>query len=301
MATDSTTKPKRVRMGQCTDCGSPVENIADNRHKTDIGKTTRLLCYDCMAGEYVYCEICNMLIYKEMPCRHVRWVEYTYCGCGYYSYDRTAEKASLFHVLDHTGLAQELRTALLRCRYRFFWHWPLLGGGWLEVHLNDGADVGQRFTKGITDANEEAMSLGVNWLVSLEAGKTKGCDALTVSWIDEYLADIAYLNPDNIRGRSSRGKEFAALCRIMRRRCPSADFVVMQGHVCGYRIIVWEHEIQSGCYEHGLWGKFWCAYGGKCKDILQQFSRWIAAGGLAAKWETETPMPKKVNGRKEKS
>ena len=143
-------------------------------------------------GETVYCSVCDDRVLCDWgpPCHHLRWIDTAgdWGGCGSVERNPSEQhKESFFAVLKKTKLAKELREALLTHTYRIGTIGNLLGTWGVSCCLQ-GRHYDDAFTENLTDAQEEAMSIGMAWLWSLEAGVTDEADLLTVQWIDEWLA-----------------------------------------------------------------------------------------------------------------
>ena len=64
----------------------------------------------------------------------------------------------------------------------------ILGSDGVDAYW-DGENYGDRFTKNLTNAEEDKMSIGVGWLTSLEIGKTKEAEQITIKWTEEWLGN----------------------------------------------------------------------------------------------------------------
>lgn len=161
-----------------------------------------ILCEDCESEYDLRCEICNEFYKLENydKCRHVFWHD-DFCsmGAGALSSDWDEGcKESFFAVLKKTRLSEQLRTAIQSKNYFLQYYGSMFGHDGLHCYLN-GRDYGKRFTLDLTDDEEEAMSNGVGWLMSLWSGgnydrnywpegRTPDGDTKTIEWIDEYHA-----------------------------------------------------------------------------------------------------------------
>jgi len=138
----------------------------------------------------VWCTVCKTHLPDEPEnyCQHLfDGGEIGCClGTGCSEIDLAkGHKESFFVVLEKTGLSGPLRRAMINGDYSF---WNMHNFGCQTIHAClDGVNYGKRFTDDLTDEQEEDMSIGVGWLRSLETGKTRECELLTVKWIDEWL------------------------------------------------------------------------------------------------------------------
>jgi hypothetical protein len=164
-----------------------LTSLLDEFDKKD-GKTTVNPFEVADESEYgfVWCSICgeNFPDESECYCGHIFWDEGGLYGCGSNEVNEDDHKESFFCVLDKTGISGPLRRAMINSDY-YIWY-PHIAAQTINVRL-DGVNYGKRFTDGLTEQQEEEMTCGVGWLQSLEPGKTRGFELLTVKWIDEWL------------------------------------------------------------------------------------------------------------------
>lgn len=148
-------------------------------------------CDECFSEETVECTVCVERVCQDEPCRHVFYHESEWHGCGSCEVDAEQHRDSLFTVLDRTGLAGTLKKALARHECNIRYYGPIIGTQFIEFRL-DAEDYGAAFTDALNDADdpdvEERMSVGIQWLVSLQPGKTEEADDLTAKWIDEWTS-----------------------------------------------------------------------------------------------------------------
>lgn len=172
------------------------ECIADSAECCACGRILPLdgyfdYCDECLSEETVECTVCAERVYRDDPCRHVFYHEGEWHGCGSCEVDADRHRDSLFTVLERTGLAGVLKDALARHECNIRYCGPMIGTQLIEFRLN-AEDYGAAFTDAMNDADdpdvEERMSVGIQWLVSLQPGKTEEADDLTAKWIDEWIA-----------------------------------------------------------------------------------------------------------------
>ena len=173
------TMPKEL---ECSDCQEsfPAAEVIDG------------ICENCDSN-YVLCEVCGDRRHEDDTCGHVFWDNYG--GCGYggaggsdLQWDDHEE--SFLAVLRHfpADVVSALRAGLARHSYRFGGIHATggLGPSFITATVNGvyRRDVGEAIGA-LQDVDDiEAIYLGVNWLMSLQAGRTWRQDALTVKWID---------------------------------------------------------------------------------------------------------------------
>lgn len=184
----------------CDECGQPTEADPDSY----CGEERRL-CDRC-DGEYIYCNYCNDRLYGDSLCRHLFWSNQWgwYGGPGYDKDEWDSHKESFRAVLDKIGVdaAKALLAALEQHRYFHQFSGTTFGYDSLNAYWHDESgnyrNYGHLFTEALFDEQEEAMAIGVQWLVSLWAGdfhtsedgglnKTPDADDRTAQWIKEWL------------------------------------------------------------------------------------------------------------------
>lgn len=158
----------------------------------------------------VYCNITDDY-YPDDPdlvSRHLRWIEDwgEWGGCGTYPSDWKEHKESFFKVLDKVGVdvARSLQNSLKNHDYYFGVRGAMLSPKFFDAYLGfdengvkNRHNWGYLFTDDLTDQEEEEMSIGVQWLLSLWSGDSVGkkvkppfteeADIATAKWIDEWL------------------------------------------------------------------------------------------------------------------
>lgn len=182
-------KTPTKRRKKCSDCEElfPPDEIIDG------------LCEDC-DGHYTYCELCEERQHEDSVCRHVFACEETsweWYGAGSGGTAWKHHKDSFLIMLDRTGLAELLRVTIKTDKLDTHYHGSMLGPSSYCCRLKSPDteytyDYGHRFTDGLTSGLEEEMTIGVGWLDSLQYGDSPlraKARALTLTWIDEWLAD----------------------------------------------------------------------------------------------------------------
>lgn len=153
----------------------------------------------------VYCDVCQEDYPDDNPCRHLSWNDDigVWGGCGCLDYLQPEDyKESFLAVLEKIGTeaARQLERSLKEHRYYFQFYGPMFGPYHLTAYLlsEDGYNnQGDRFTDELTDEEEQEMSLGMQWLMSLWSGystilgdrepQTAEYDNITVQWVQEWL------------------------------------------------------------------------------------------------------------------
>ncbi len=160
-----------------------------NKFEIEKGETTNnpFDVADESENGFAWCDVCETHFPDEPDCYcwHLFWDE-ELCGCGSNEVTADSHKESFFAVLEKTGLSGPLRRAMINGDYNLRYHGSMFGTEGINVYL-DNVNYGKLFTDDLTEQQEEDMLLGVGWLMSLEPGKTRQYELLTVKWIDEWL------------------------------------------------------------------------------------------------------------------
>ncbi len=139
---------------------------------------------------FVYCRICecHMVDSNEDYCQHLFWspVSSIVMGCGCAEIKYEDHKESFFKMLDKTQLANEIAKAICSGDYSYQYSGDIFGPDSIDYYLN-GENYGSRFTDDLTEEMHDAMTDGVGWLNTLEPGKTKEAEKITLKWIREWL------------------------------------------------------------------------------------------------------------------
>lgn len=179
--------------GTCKWCGDEGGIYADTGY-----------CEDC-DGDIIHCSICDVDQHIDDLCRHVfRNDDYEWQGSG--AHDPAAStKASFLTLLDQMPdeFAADLREAIAAASFHTWLMAPMIGGGGiLKLHgikLLPGFDYGKAMIKLGESERSEASADGYHWLASLYDDRTPKANAITISWIDEWLAKAG---PDKVTGGS---------------------------------------------------------------------------------------------------
>ena len=189
-----------IRLSPCAHCEEPTD-----QEPQEFDGIEQIICYDC-SDEFEYCNFCDIHHHNEDICRHLFWSSQggDWGGCGS---DRSSwdwHKESFHKVLDRVGVepAKRLLEALRNHRYWHQFNGTIFGYDSLTAEWGTAEwgheDFGHLLMERLTDQEEEAMSIGVQWLVSLWAGtspngddlglpKTPEADEFTALWIQEWL------------------------------------------------------------------------------------------------------------------
>jgi len=151
------------------------------------------LCENCDHEQHVYCHICEEVV-EGGACRHVFWDEVDcWVGPGLTGTCDTSvkhAKASVWRVLDWTGLAHDFLKRLESNTINLYCMGYLLGGP-EDWYLNDleirafGCLHSRRWVN--EDAIEE-MQLGMGWLASL-GEDTPEANQQIAGWVREEEGD----------------------------------------------------------------------------------------------------------------
>jgi hypothetical protein len=198
IALSATTTTRRRR---CSECGELKHNV-DGKQR---------LCEDC-EQDRTYCQICNYWHGAWGDgCRHVQWCAASgcNCGCGTDEIEPDEHRESFYVLLSKFAamtyydfrrgklpLLPELRRLIAKNNFWTCWHGPLIGAPpdlalrtqlrkscyitWHDIRYTEQEAWGAKAI--------DAMQLGMAWLCSLDSSKTKAANALTVQWIDEWMA-----------------------------------------------------------------------------------------------------------------
>lgn len=155
-------------------------------------------------GEVIYCSVCEEWMPEEEGYGHRHfWYDddsCTWVGPGGELDDviKAEIKQSFFVVLDKTRIARPLAFALARDEMgfdRFHFEGTTFGyhSVWCSLPDPDLPGVqyqsyGERFTAGLTNEQEAAMSAGVQWLLALDGTDTADANELTAEWIKQWEA-----------------------------------------------------------------------------------------------------------------
>lgn len=180
----STTKSRRKT---CKDCGSKEEVING-------------LCYTCEVENYTHCTVCKKHISIDDALFHHRHIfesqHSEWIGSGGVDMCKSYEqdiKASLFFVLDKTGIAAPLVRTVQHGKMGFeaiHLYGDTFGYHGIDCLLEDEDgkllyDCGEKFTEDLTEEQEDAMAYGIQWLISLD-DETKDANEMTLKWIAEW-------------------------------------------------------------------------------------------------------------------
>lgn len=151
------------------------------------------VCWDCLSDNFVWCEICTEYFLADNHCRHVFWTDFGWRGSGGYRGDWDDHKESFFALLDETRMADDLLVELRACNVNLQLLIPLIGMETVLLRLNH-KEYGDILTDAMLKAQEEQapneedhrLMMGSHWLLSLQPGKTKEADDVTIRWIEEW-------------------------------------------------------------------------------------------------------------------
>lgn len=153
-------------------------------------------------GDVIYCQVCEEWMPEDDAYGHRHlWYDDFRClwigpGGELDAEIKEEIKQSFFVVLDKTRIARPLAFALARDEMgfdRFHFQGTTFGYDSVWCSLPDPdlpgvqyVSYGERFTEGLTDAEESKMSAGVQWLLALDGTDTADANELTVEWIKAW-------------------------------------------------------------------------------------------------------------------
>lgn len=190
---------ERCKIGRCSHCG----DIRDDLLPTEAGD---LRCAECDT-QFQLCSICEEEQHEDDTCRHLfydRWHgSCEWLGSGSWrvhdAHWMARIKQGVFHLLSAVPFARQIRAGILAGEFYLFIISPLIGRPSLEVNglrQPDGTrlfcsfDVGERVMEAMeADCDDKQyVNIAAHWLLSLYKDQTPEANAITVSWIEEYLA-----------------------------------------------------------------------------------------------------------------
>ncbi len=172
------TRPRSYESSRCQFCDDPID--------ADSGP----FCETCDEN-HEWCTICNDYVHSDEPCRHIYYDD---CGAwlGSGSYDPKAAEHDVKLLCQLIGreAVGHLRAGLDSGDYKACYvYGSILAHHGIVAEFN-GIDIGPTLTA-VAHLYKSATGntlVGSGWLLSLEPGKTRTADLLSVKWIDEWLA-----------------------------------------------------------------------------------------------------------------
>jgi len=138
------------------------------------------------------CRVCQESYPINNPCRHIQYSEYETqgeigCGSDMRAEDHKDGFWAVLHYFDIYDIASLLREALVNHAYQI----ELLYEGEkldsISIQLF-GAEYGEDVSTELEELMQGEFSTGILWLASLEPGVTSEAEAITIEWIDQWLA-----------------------------------------------------------------------------------------------------------------
>jgi hypothetical protein len=147
-------------------------------------------CEPCFEEHHMYCSICEEWQHEDAPCEHIFWNSRVawWDGPGSEAAESGWSKDSFMMMLRKTGLAEPIRSALQSGDIRHEIWGDMLSAPNIWLWLN-GEFHPDELTQLSHDDDEECVN-GVNWLLSLEPGKTVRAIERTIKWIDEFMGKV---------------------------------------------------------------------------------------------------------------